>query len=96
MDAVEEIKSKLDLVEYIGRVTTLHKSGRSFKGLCPFHTERTPSFHVFPDRSTWRCFGACGEGGDLFSFVQKRDNLDFRDTFRVLAAEAGVQVSSEG
>ncbi len=96
MDAVEEIKSKLDLVEYIGRVTTLHKSGRSFKGLCPFHTERTPSFHVFPDRATWRCFGTCGEGGDLFTFVQKRDNLDFRDTLRVLAAEAGVQVSSEG
>ena len=96
MDAVEEIKSKLDLVEYIGRVTKLHKSGRSFKGLCPFHTERTPSFHVFPDRATWRCFGTCGEGGDLFSFVQKRDNLDFRETLRILAAEAGVQVSSEG
>lgn len=96
MDAVEEIKSKLDLVEYIGRVTKLHKSGRSYKGLCPFHTERTPSFHVFPDRATWRCFGSCGEGGDLFSFVQKRDNLDFRETLRVLAAEAGVQISSEG
>ena len=96
MDAVEEIKSKLDLVEYIGRVTKLHKSGRSFKGLCPFHTERTPSFHVFPERASWRCFGSCGEGGDLFSFVQKRDNLDFRETLRVLAAEAGVQVSSEG
>ncbi|MEO6397662.1 MAG: DNA primase [Tepidiformaceae bacterium] len=96
MDAVEEIKSKLDLVEYIGRVTKLHKSGRSFKGLCPFHTERTPSFHVFPERATWRCFGTCGEGGDLFTFVQKRDSLDFRDTLRVLAAEAGVQVSSEG
>ena len=96
MDAVEEIKSKLDLVEYIGRVTKLHKSGRSFKALCPFHTEKTPSFHVFPDRGTWRCFGTCGEGGDLFTFVQKRDNLDFRETLRVLAAEAGVQVSQEG
>lgn len=96
MDTVDEIKSKLDVVEYIGRVTKLHKSGRSFKGLCPFHTEKTPSFHVFPDRGTWRCFGTCGEGGDLFTFVQKRDNLDFRETLRVLAAEAGVQVSQEG
>lgn len=96
MDSVDEIKSKLDVVEYIGRVTGLHKSGRSFKGLCPFHTEKTPSFHVFPDRGTWRCFGTCGEGGDLFTFVQKRDNLDFRETLRVLAAEAGVQISQEG
>lgn len=96
MDAVEEIKSKLDLVEYIGRVTKLQKSGRSFKGLCPFHTEKTPSFHVFPDRGAWRCFGACGEGGDLFAFVQKRENTDFREALRVLAAETGVQISAEG
>jgi DNA primase len=95
MDAVDEIKSKLDLVEYIGRGTKLQKTGRNFRGLCPFHTEKTPSFYVFPDRGSWRCFGSCGEGGDLFSFVQKRENLDFRTALRQLAAEPGVQLSAE-
>ncbi len=96
MDAVAEIKSKLNLVEYIGRVVPLQKAGRNFRGLCPFHNEKTPSFYVFPDRSTWRCFGSCGEGGDLFSFVQKRENLDFRGAMQELAREAGVQLSAEG
>ena len=72
MDVVEAVKRQVDLAEYVGRVTQLQKSGRSLKGLCPFHTEKTPSFYVFPDKGTWRCFGSCGEGGDLFSFVQKR------------------------
>ena len=58
MDVVETIKRQIDPVEFIGRVTALQKSGRSFKGLCPFHTEKTPSFYVFPDRGTWRCFGS--------------------------------------
>lgn len=95
MDAVDEIKSKIDLVEYVGRNTKLQKTGRNFRGLCPFHVEKTPSFYVFPDRGSWRCFGSCGEGGDLFSFVQKRDNVDFRDALRELAREAGVQLSAE-
>ena len=95
MDAVEEIKRKLELVEYIGRSTHLQKAGRNFRGLCPFHTEKTPSFYVFPDRGSWRCFGQCGEGGDLFSFVQKRDSLEFRSALNVLAAEAGVELSAE-
>ncbi len=95
MDAVDEIKSKIDLVEYVGRNTRLQKTGRNFRGLCPFHVEKTPSFYVFPDRGSWRCFGSCGEGGDLFSFVQKRENVDFRDALRELAREAGVQLSAE-
>ena len=95
MDPVEEIKRKLELAEYIGRVTRLQKAGRNFRGLCPFHTEKTPSFYVFPDRGSWRCFGQCGEGGDLFSFVQKRDNLDFRGALHLLAAETGVELSAE-
>lgn len=95
MDVVEAIKRQIDLAEYIGRVTRLQKSGRSFKGLCPFHTEKTPSFYVFPDRGTWRCFGSCGEGGDLFSFVQKRESVDFRGALRLLAAEAGIQLSAD-
>lgn len=96
MDSVAEIKSKLDLVEYIGRQTQLQKAGRNFRARCPFHAEKTPSFYVFPDRGTWRCFGSCGEGGDLFSFVQKRENIDFRQALQELAREAGVQLSAEG
>ena len=95
MDVVEAIKREIDPVEFIGRVTPLQKSGRSFKGLCPFHTEKTPSFYVFPDRGTWRCFGSCGEGGDIFTFVQKRENSDFRGALRTLAAEAGVELTAE-
>ncbi|MEX0784453.1 MAG: DNA primase [Dehalococcoidia bacterium] len=95
LDVVAEIKSKIDPVDFIGRFTRLQKSGRNFKALCPFHSEKTPSFYVFPDKGTWRCFGSCGEGGDLFSFVQKRENLDFRDALRQLAAEAGVELSAE-
>jgi len=95
VDVVETIKRQVDLVEFIGRSTPLQKSGRSFKGLCPFHTEKTPSFYVFPERGNWRCFGTCGEGGDIFTFVQKRENTDFRGALRILAEEAGVELTPE-
>lgn len=93
MDAVSEIKRRIDIVEYIGRTTALKRSGRNYSGLCPFHAEKTPSFYVTPDRGMWRCYGACGEGGDLFTFVQKRDNVDFRTALQLLAREAGVELS---
>ncbi len=94
MDAVTEIKARIDPAEYIGRAINLQKAGRNFRALCPFHTEKTPSFYVFTDRGTWRCFGSCGEGGDIFSFVQKRENVDFREALRILAGEAGVELSA--
>lgn len=93
MDAVAEIKAKLDIADFIGRSVPLSRSGRNLKGRCPFHQERTASFYVFPDRGSWRCFGACGEGGDIFSFVQRRDGLDFSTALRELAREAGVELS---
>lgn len=95
MDAVEEIKRRIDPVAYIGRFVRLQKTGRNFRGLCPFHSERTPSFYVFPERGTWRCFGACGEGGDLFTFVQKREGVGFREALELLAREAGVPLQHE-
>lgn len=86
---IETIKAKIDLVEEIGLVVALHKSGKSFQGVCPFHNERTPSFHVFVESQTWYCFG-CKEGGDVFTFVQKQQNLEFKDALLYLAEKAGV------
>ena len=92
---IETIKAKVDVVEEIGLVVALAKSGKSFKGLCPFHNERTPSFYVFAESQTWRCFG-CNEGGDIFTFVQKQQGLEFRETLHYLAEKAGVSVEDDG
>ncbi|MGH2466768.1 MAG: DNA primase, partial [Candidatus Limnocylindrales bacterium] len=86
-----EIKSKLDLVDLIGESVSLRKAGQSFKGLCPFHGEKTPSFVVTPARESWKCFG-CGKGGDVFSFVMERDGVTFPEALRRLAARAGVEL----
>ena len=88
---IEAIKAKVDIADEIGLVVRLQKSGKALKGLCPFHNERTPSFYVFPEAQTFRCFG-CNEGGDIFSFVQKQQGLEFRDTLHYLAEKAGVPV----
>ena len=93
MSVVEEIKERLDIVEVISAYVPLRKAGSVYKGLCPFHQEKTPSFVVYPDRGTWHCFGACGTGGDVFSFVMKRDNLDFREALEALAQKAGVNLA---
>ncbi|GER87797.1 hypothetical protein KDW_19590 [Dictyobacter vulcani] len=89
--AIETIKAKIDVVDEISAVVTLQKSGKSMKGLCPFHNERTPSFYVFRESQTWHCFG-CNEGGDIFSFVQKQQGLDFHEALLYLAEKAGVAV----
>ncbi len=88
---IDTIKAKIDVAEEIGQVVVLQKSGRSYKGLCPFHNERTPSFHVFAETQTWHCFG-CNEGGDVFTFVQKQQNLEFRDALLYLAEKASVSI----
>lgn len=88
---VEEVKARLDAVEYIGRDVRLQRAGRNWKGLCPFHSEKTPSFFVFPDRGSFKCFG-CGEGGDLLSFVMRRNRIEFPDALSELAREAGIEV----
>jgi DNA primase len=92
MSVTEEIKSRLDLVNFVSQYVDLKKAGRSYKAPCPFHAERTPSFVVFPESQTWRCFGACGEGGDIFSFAMKREGLDFASALRLLAEKAGVEL----
>jgi DNA primase len=86
-----EIKNKLSVVDVVGETVQLKKAGTTFKGLCPFHGEKTPSFTVTPGRDSWKCFG-CGEGGDIFSFVMKRDSLSFPEALKVLATRAGVEL----
>ncbi|MCV0404016.1 MAG: DNA primase [Chloroflexi bacterium] len=89
---VAEIKSKLPVADVVGETVALKRAGTVHKGLCPFHAEKTPSFIVTPDRETWHCFG-CGEHGDIFTFVMRRDGLDFREALSRLAEKAGVELS---
>ena len=90
-DAVTEVRERTDIVELVNGYTPLRKTGRSFKGLCPFHQEKTPSFVVFPDSQNFHCFG-CGKGGDIFTFLMEIEKLDFREALRELAAKAGVSL----
>ncbi len=91
MSATEDIKSRLDIVDIISESVQLRKAGNSYSGFCPFHSNtRTPAFVVFPDSQTWRCFGACADGGDLFSYVMKKEGWEFKEALKNLANRAGV------
>jgi DNA primase len=92
--AIREIHAKIDIASFIGQYVSLRKRGNDLVGLCPFHSEKTPSFHVHPDRGFFKCFG-CNEGGDVIAFVRKLENLDFPDAVRLLAAKAGVELEPE-
>lgn len=92
MSVADEIKSRLDIVSYIQQTVPLKKAGRHYKACCPFHAEKTPSFVVNPETQTWRCFGACAEGGDVFSFAMKLHNWTFKDAQRELGRQVGIEV----
>lgn len=91
---IEEIRSRVDVVAVIGRHMELQKSGRTWKGCCPFHGERTPSFHVYPEDKHFKCYG-CGEYGDVFKFLQKLEGKEFPEVVRALAAEVGVEIPEQ-
>lgn len=92
MDELEQIKSRINIVDFINEYVSLKRAGRNFKALCPFHTEKTPSFVVSPERQIWHCFGTCGEGGDIFRFLMKLENLEFPEALQILAKRAGVKL----
>jgi DNA primase len=91
---IDEVRTRTDLVSVVERYVTLKRAGRQLKGLCPFHQEKTPSFVVSPEIGYWKCFGQCGEGGDVFKFVQKIENLTFPEALERLALQAGVTLTS--
>ena len=88
---IQDIRSRIDIVGLIGRYVELKRAGRNWKGLCPFHGEKTPSFNVNPDRQIFHCFG-CHEGGDVISFLMKHDGLSFPEAVRNLAGECGIEI----
>src|SRR5437763_4319657 len=93
-ESVERVKAAMEILPLVEEVVRLRKSGGTYKGLCPFHQERTPSFTVSPARGTFKCFG-CGEGGDAITFVEKIENVDFVGAIELLARRFGVELEYE-
>ncbi|MDO8529043.1 MAG: CHC2 zinc finger domain-containing protein, partial [bacterium] len=89
--AVEDIKSRINIVDLIGEYVRLQKSGSGWKGLCPFHREKSPSFTVSEEKQFWHCFG-CHKGGDIFSFINEIEGIEFKETLKMLAEKTGVEL----
>ena len=94
-ESVEELKNRIDIVDVIGRTVQLKRAGANYKGLCPFHNEKTPSFIVSPQKQIFTCFGGCGASGDVVSFVEKYYNLDFNEAVQKLADEYGIEIKKK-
>ena len=93
MSVIDEIKDRIDIVDLVSESVELRRAGRNYTGFCPFHHNvNTPAFVVFPDTQTWKCFGECDEGGDVFSFLMKKEGWEFSEALRVLAERTGVQL----
>src|SRR6185503_8285426 len=95
MDEVGLVREKIDVVALIGETVQLKKAGKNFKGLCPFHNEKSPSFMVSPDRQIWHCFG-CQKGGTVFDFVMEQEHIEFGEALRLLAKRTGVTLQTRG
>ncbi len=94
MSDIDEIKARIDIVDLVSETVQLRRTGKNYTGFCPFHpNSRTPAFVVFPDSGTWRCFGQCNEGGDIFKFVMKKEGWDFPEALKRLAEKAGIQLT---
>src|SRR5512140_830513 len=93
MPVIDDIKDRIDIIDVVSETVKRKKSGRTYTGFCPFHANsRTPSFVVWPETGTWKCFGACNTGGDVITYVMKRDGLEFKDALSELGRKAGIEV----
>lgn len=96
MSAIDEIKDRIDIVDLVGETVKLRRTGKNYTGFCPFHeNSKTPAFAVFPDSGTWRCFGQCNEGGDIFRYVMKKEGMDFPQALQFLAQKAGIELEPQ-
>jgi DNA primase len=95
MSVVDDIKARIDIIDLVSETVKLRRAGKNYTGFCPFHPNtRTPAFVVFPDSGTWRCFGQCNEGGDVFRYVMKKEGWDFAAALQYLAQRAGVTLEA--
>lgn len=96
MSVIDEVKDRIDIVDLVSETVKLRRAGKSYSGFCPFHdNKRTPAFAVFPESGTWRCFGQCNEGGDVFKFVMKKEGWDFAEALKYLADRVGVELKPQ-